>query len=144
MKLIGIDYGKRRIGLAITDETGQFIRSLPTLDRKTSPRYVSTLRALIEQEQVSQIVVGLPLDPSDLDTAMSHEIRAFAARLEREAGLPVHFVDESLTSRRARDIMLNRKRKHRRNKENIDAVAACLILEAHTREKESRIAPEGS
>ncbi len=136
MKLIGIDYGKRRIGLAITDETGQFVRSLPTLDRKTSPRYVSALRTLIEQERVSQIVVGLPLDSCDLDTAMSQEVRAFAARLEREAGLPVHFVDESLSSKRAHDILRNRKKKHRRNKENIDAVAACLILEAHTREKE--------
>ncbi len=136
MKLIGIDYGKRRIGLAITDETGEFIHSLPTLDRKTSPRYLNALCAAIKREQVSQIAVGLPLDQNDLDTATSQEIRAFAARLEREAGLPVHFVDESLTSRRAHDIIRNRKQKYRRNKKNIDGIAACLILEAYKREKQ--------
>ena len=134
MKLIGFDYGRRRIGIAATDESGEFIRSLPTLDRRKHPQYLDVLSAIVKEEKPSQIVVGLPLDLDGRDTAMSLEIRAFAANLARLTALAVHFVDESLTSRRANDIILYKKRKSRRNKENIDKIAACLILEEYRRE----------
>jgi putative Holliday junction resolvase len=136
MKLIGVDYGQRRIGIAITDENGEFIRSLPTLDRKTTPQYLDSLCGTAKREQASQIVVGLPLDEDGGETVMSQEIRAFAVRLGRMTGLPVHFVDESLTSKRANVIIRYRKRKYRQNKGNTDKVAACLILEEYMRESQ--------
>ncbi len=134
MKLIGVDYGQRRIGVAVTDESGEFVRSLAALDRKTSPQYMERLSGIIAQEQPSGIVVGIPLDVDGNDTRMSLEIRSFAASLAQKTSLPVHFVDESLTSKRANDIIRNRKRKQRRNKANIDRIAACLILEEYKKE----------
>jgi putative Holliday junction resolvase len=136
MKLIGLDYGRRRVGLAVTDETGEFIRSLPTIDRAARGDRIKALCEVIDREKPQRIVVGLPLDPRDEETAMSHEIRGFAATLEKACSLPVEFVDESLTSRRAYDIIRVRRKKHRRAKENIDRIAACLILEAFVREKQ--------
>jgi putative holliday junction resolvase len=135
MKLIGVDYGRRRIGLAVTDENGEFIRSLPTLHRKSNTSYLYELVEIIQKENPSQIVVGLPLNADDQDTTMSLEIRAFADKLRRMASLPVHFIDESLTSKRALDIILHHKKKRRQNKENTDRIAACLILEAFQKEK---------
>jgi putative Holliday junction resolvase len=135
MKLIGVDYGRRRIGLAVTDENGEFIRSLPTLLRKSNAPYLKELVAIIQQENPSWIIIGLPLDANDKDTAMSLEIRAFADKLGRMASLPVYFVDESLTSIRAGDIIRHHKKKHRQNKENTDRIAACLILDAFQKEK---------
>ena len=134
MKLIGIDYGRRRIGIAATDENGEFIRSLPTLDRKTQPAYFDALSDVVAREGAGGIVVGLPLDADGGDTAMSLEIRAFAARLEKTIAVPVHFVDESLTSKRANDIILYKKRKSRRTRGTVDRIAACLILEEFQRE----------
>jgi putative Holliday junction resolvase len=135
MKLIGLDYGRRRVGVAVTDETGEFIRSLPTIGSATRAGRIKALCEVIGREKPQRIVVGLPLDPRDEETAMAHEIRAFAATLGKASSLPVEFVDESLTSRRAYDIIRVRRKKHRRAKENIDRIAACLILEAFVREK---------
>jgi putative holliday junction resolvase len=136
MKLIGVDYGRRRIGLAVTDENGEFIRSLPTFLRNKNAPYLDAIVEIIRRENPSQIVIGLPLDADDRDTAMSLEIRVFAEKLGHATSLPVHFIDESMTSRRAHDIIRHHKKKHRQNKENTDRIAACLILEAFQREKQ--------
>jgi putative Holliday junction resolvase len=135
MKLIGIDYGMRRIGLAATDESGEFIRSLPTIDRKKSHQFLEDLCGIIASENASQIVIGLPLNDDGGDTSMSLEIRAFAARLSQKITVPIKFVDESLTSVRANDIIRYRKKKQRREKGNVDKIAACLILEEFKREQ---------
>jgi putative holliday junction resolvase len=133
MKLIGIDYGRRRIGVAVTDETGAFIRGLPTIDRDKNPRYIQALHATIAAEGPAIVVVGLPLDINGDETVMSKEIREFAVELEKAAAVPVCFVDESLSSVEASNILRFRKKKDRRNKEAVDRIAACLILESYNK-----------
>lgn len=135
MKLIGLDYGKKRIGVAVTDETGEFIRGLPTIHRTTCSNCLSALGDIINRENPGKIIVGVPLNICDEETAMSREIRAFTGTLSKRFSVPVEFIDESLTSRRANDIIRMRKKKHRRAKGNVDRIAACLILEAFQREK---------
>jgi putative Holliday junction resolvase len=138
MKLIGFDYGKKRIGVAVTDATGEFIRGLPTIQCGASggADCLAVLCDIVRRENPMLIVMGLPLDTCDKETTMSREIRTFAAKLSEKCSLPIEFIDESLTSRRAYDIIRMRKKKHRRTKENIDRIAACLILEAYQREKQ--------
>ncbi len=131
MKLVGIDYGRRRIGIAVTDENGEYIRGLPTIDRDRIPDFTSALCALIAAEQPSLLVIGLPLDINGDETVMSKEIRAFAAELKTASSVPVGFVDESLSSIEAAQILRFRKKKDRRNKEAVDRIAACLILESY-------------
>jgi putative holliday junction resolvase len=137
MKLIGVDYGRRRIGLAVTDETGTLVRGLATIDRKKCPDLTAALTAAIAAEQPQAMVFGLPLDVDDGETAMSAEVRAFAADFEKNActRLPVHFVDESLTSIQAKELLRYKKKKIRRDKAMTDRIAACLILEAFLREQ---------
>lgn len=136
MKLIGLDYGRRRIGVATTDETGEFIRGLPTIDNTARGDGLKAVCEVVTRENPGRVVIGLPLDPVDGETGMSLEIRAFAAKLARAVSVPIGFVDESLTSRRAHDIIRMRKKKHRRARENVDRIAACLILEAFRRENQ--------
>lgn len=139
MKLIGIDYGKRRIGLAATDENGTVVRGLPTIDKKKHRDPVSALLSIFGSEKPAAIVIGLPLDADDRDTQMSTEIRKFAADLEKRASLPLYFIDESLTSKQAASLMRFRKKKERRDNGSVDRLAACLILEAFLREKYSEM-----
>jgi len=127
---MGIDYGRRRIGVAVTDESGCSIRGLTTIDRQKKPDAIGALLNLIEQEKPSALVFGLPLDINDADTVMSKEVREFAEKLRASSNLHVHFVDESLSSKRAADLMRFRKKKERRNKAAIDRLAACLILQS--------------
>jgi len=65
----------------------------------------------------------------DEETTMSKEVRCFADKIEKQCGLPIHFVDESFTSKRASELMMFRKKKARRDKGLSDRIAACLILE---------------
>jgi putative holliday junction resolvase len=131
MKLVGVDYGRRRIGIAVTDENGEYIRGLPTIDRTRFPDYLLALRSLIAGERPARIVVGLPLDINGDETVMSKEIRAFASELGRGISAPICFVDESLSSVEAGEILRFRKKKERRNKETHDRIAACVILESY-------------
>jgi putative holliday junction resolvase len=137
MKLIGIDYGRRRIGLATTDETGTLVRGLATLDRKKYSDHCSAILSVIRTEQPGAIVVGLPLDADDRETAMSAEVRKFASSLEKATPIPVYFIDESLTSKHAAALLLSRRKKERRDKAAADKIAACLILDAFLREQSS-------
>ncbi len=134
MKLIGIDYGRRRIGCAITDDTGTHIRGLTTIDRKKHPQTFLPLLAIIACEQPEAIVVGLPLDNDDGETRMSAEVRAFAEGLRKKAALPLYYIDESMSSREAASLLRFRRKKDRRSKEAVDRIAACIILENFLKE----------
>jgi putative holliday junction resolvase len=134
MKLMGIDYGRRRLGVAVGGDNDAPIRGLPTIDRKKTPGFVTALLAVIEREKPSRLVLGLPLDFNDAETVMSREIRAFAGKLEERTGLPVSFIDESLTSLDAQVLLRYRKKKERRDKGSVDRLAACLILDQYIRE----------
>jgi putative Holliday junction resolvase len=131
MRLLGVDYGRRRIGVAVTDPTGVCVRGVGTIDRDRTGDPIAAISEYVHELGPEKIVFGLPLGPDDEETAMSSEVRAFAAIVAEATGLAIDFVDESHTSRRAQDILLSRRRKHRRNKQNRDRIAACLILESY-------------
>jgi putative Holliday junction resolvase len=131
MKLMGIDYGRRRIGIAVSDDGGTLARGIGVIDRKTRPDCVGELMRVINAEKPAALVFGLPLGKDDEETAMSQEARGFADALGQRAALPVHFVDESFTSKRAAEISMFRKKKTRRDKSLSDRIAACLILQEY-------------
>jgi putative holliday junction resolvase len=133
MKLIAIDYGRRRIGLAVA-EPGMGIRGLPTIDRKKHPDAVAAVARMIHQEAAESLVVGLPLSGDDRETPFAIEIKQFAQLLTDMVKLPVHFIDESFTSAKAQELLLFRRKKDRRNKGNHDRIAACLIMDAFLKE----------
>lgn len=138
MKLLGIDYGRRRIGIAATDETGLCIHGCTTIDQKKCSDPISALSDIIAEESPGAIVFGVPLGPNDEETVMSQEIRAFAKCLTDKIfnQLPVYFVDESFSSREAQKQLRFRKKKQRRSKENINKFAACNILVSFQRQQQ--------
>jgi putative Holliday junction resolvase len=134
MKLLSLDYGRRRIGFAVTDETATIVRGLTTIDRKQSTDIVQEIVTIISDEKPDRLIVGLPLDHNDNETQMTLEIRAFVDTLKPFIAIPVEFTDESFSSVEAASIMMTRKKKERRQKTTIDRVAACLILERYLRD----------
>lgn len=138
MKLLGIDYGRRRIGVATTDETGICIRGCPTIDQKKNPDPISALTEIINRESPEALVFGVPLGPHDEETVMSREIRFFAERVNKSLPkkLPIHFVDESYSSIQSQRQLQFRKKKKRRDKQLVDRLAACNILETFQRQQE--------
>lgn len=143
-RILGLDYGERRIGVAVSDPTRTIASPLATLSRRAGKRPPwSDLLRIIEEQEVSEVVIGLPLDLSGSEGAWSSEVRAFGAELQRKSNLPVHWVDERMSSVRAERAVrgIGLKKSAREEKSRIDAAAAALILQTHlemTRSEERR------
>jgi putative Holliday junction resolvase len=135
-RILALDYGQRRIGVAITDPTRTIASPLTTLKRREGKRPPwAELARILEEQEVAEIVVGLPLDLAGEEGEWAAEVRGFGAELVRRYALPVHWVDERLTSVMAERAVrgLGLKRSQREEKGRIDAAAAALILQAFLR-----------
>ncbi len=130
-RILGIDFGERRIGLALSDPTGTIASPFGTLTRRPGkrPPWVDLDRVVRENEVVGA-VIGLPLALSGEDTDWTRTVREFAAEFERRSGLPTHLLDERMTSvlaeREVRSSGLRRTQRER--KDRIDETAAAIIL----------------
>jgi len=133
MRVLGIDFGERRIGLALSDPTGTLASPLPTLKRRAGKRPpLTTLIGIIEDHEVEVVVLGLPLTLEGDDSDWTLLVREVGAALSDRTGLPVHFVDERFTSVRAEKAIrsLGLPKNKREQKERVDAAAAVLILQS--------------
>jgi putative Holliday junction resolvase len=146
MRIMGIDFGERRVGVAVSDPTETLASPLPTLKRRAGKRPpLTALEALVKEQEVGALVVGLPLTLDGSESAWTRTVRAFGEALARRTGLPLHFVDERFTSvqaeRAVRGIGLPKGK--REEKDRIDAAAAVLILQGWLdRRKKSGEVPE--
>jgi putative Holliday junction resolvase len=124
--VLAIDYGRKRWGLALSDELGVISRPLATWIRTNRRRDIARLRELVRRHGVRRIVVGLPLHLDGAPSEMSAEAARFAVQVGRQLGLPVALADERLTSWQAAQ-----QHKPRRGDAGLDARAAALILEEY-------------
>ena len=133
MRALGIDFGERRIGLALSDPTRTIASPLPTVKRRAGKRPpIAALMKIIETNNVTALVMGLPLTLAGEESDWTHLIRSVAEALSERTGLPVHYVDERLTSVRAERAIrsLGLPKKKREEKGRVDAAAAVLILQS--------------
>ena len=137
-RILAVDYGSRRIGLAVTDELGVTAQGLPTLHCTTKRNDFDHLRRTIKQYHVAEIVVGLPLRMSGDPGTQSEKAEAFAAELRGRFKLRVHLFDERLTSVEANRVLDQADISDRRRKQVVDQLAAVLILQAFLESRASR------
>jgi putative Holliday junction resolvase len=128
MRCLGVDHGTRRIGLSYGDELG-VATPLPALIEPDEGKRWTMLIALIAQRRLTDIVVGHPLNMDDSAGPKAKEAEAFAARLGSATGLPVHLIDERLTSYEAESTIAKAKRRDVRASGIIDSRAATIILQ---------------
>ncbi len=129
-RLLGVDWGERRIGLALSDETRTLAQPLTTLTRRTGKRFpMREFLTLLEQHAVTGIVVGLPLDQEGAEAEAAAAARALAADIARRSGQPVELWDERLTTARALRAVRAMGGSTRGRKDDVDALAATLLLQ---------------
>lgn len=133
MRVLGVDVGERRVGLAVSDPTGTIAVPLETLQRRLGKRFPLTrLEEIARRLDVEHVVVGLPLDLRGEENEWCREVREVGRGLGERLGVEVSFVDERLTSVRAeravRGVGLGKRQ--REEKGRVDAAAAQLILQA--------------
>ncbi|HSH45519.1 MAG TPA: Holliday junction resolvase RuvX [Longimicrobiales bacterium] len=139
-RALGIDYGERRVGLALSDPLGMIASPLPTLKRRKGKRApVAPVARIVEENEVTELVVGLPLGLDGEENDWTREVRSFGDALAERTGLPVTYQDERMTSVRAERAVrsLGLSKKQREEKERVDAAAAVLILQAYLDTKQS-------
>jgi putative Holliday junction resolvase len=128
MKCLGIDWGERRIGLSFGDEIG-VATPLPALIDADADKRWAELGKIIRQRRITDLVVGYPLNMDDSEGFKAKEVEKFARRLDEEFKLPVHLVDERLTSYEAESSIPKSKRREVRASGLIDSRAATIILQ---------------
>jgi putative holliday junction resolvase len=134
-RIVGLDVGERRIGVAISDATCTLARPLTTigttgLDGNALALATAEIRRLAADEDgVASIVVGLPRHLDGTASAMTSRVEVFAARLKARTGLPVILQDERLSSREAESRIAVREKDWRARKARLDAAAAAIILQ---------------
>ena len=137
-RLLAVDFGSKRVGLAVTDELGVTAQGLPTLHRANKRHDFDHLRRVIKHYGVGEIVVGLPLRMSGEAGTQSEKVEAFAEELRIRFKLPVHLFDERLTSVEANRVLDEAEMGGRQRKDVVDQLAAVLILQAFMEFRASR------
>ena len=139
--ILGLDYGERRIGVAVSDTGKTLATGLVTIDCRRHPDYLENLSRIVRERRVEAIVVGYPVRTDGKPAAPGDKtaaVDAFIAALESRLGLPVHREDESFTSAMAAESLRSRSRGRKRGsgrgraahaKAEIDRLAACYILQ---------------
>lgn len=128
-RILALDVGSHTIGMAVTDPLGITAQGLETLRRKNKRTDLAALQAVIRDYEVKEIVVGLPLRMSGQEGIQSGKMREFVAMLEKHFELPVHLVDERLTSVEANRVLRESEMSIRKRAGAVDRLAAVLILQ---------------
>jgi len=129
-RLLGVDWGERRIGLALSDETRTLAQPLATLTRRTGKRFpMRQLLTLVDRHAVTGVVVGLPLDLEGAEGEAAGAARTLAAAIAQHSGKPVDLWDERLTTARALNAVRDMGGTTRGRKDGVDALAATVLLQ---------------
>lgn len=129
MKCLGIDYGDKRIGIAVSDENGKIAFPGKIIPNKNDSQVFDKLEVFIRLENIKKIIIGLPLTLSSADSDQTLKTRLFAKRLLNKISLPIEFENEMLTTKIAQAGS---------NRKTVDASAAALILQSYL-DKKSKI-----
>ncbi|MDR2425446.1 MAG: Holliday junction resolvase RuvX [Prevotellaceae bacterium] len=128
-RILSIDYGKKRVGIAVSDPLKIIATALDTVPESTALNWIE---AYLSREPVELFVIGLPMNLNGSDAELMPDVKRFARRLEK-FNLPVAWVDERFTSKMAMRAMVDAgvRKSQRRKKENTDKISAVIILQTY-------------
>lgn len=134
-RILGIDFGAKRLGLAISDESYTLASPLAVYERTDQEHDLKFLSNLISQYQITEIVLGLPLNMDGSLSEKAQQVLEFKRLLEEHLKLPVVTFDERLTTAEAERVLLQANMSRRKRKQRRDALAAVLILQGYLSSK---------
>ena len=129
MRILAVDYGERRTGLAVTDELGITAQGLDTVQVNNESEILERVARVAREKGVEKIVVGLPVNMNGSESEKSKKVREFGLLLGKHTSLPVVFWDERMTTLQAKRVMNELGEKTYNKKHKIDRIAATLILQ---------------
>ena len=124
MRILAVDFGEKRIGLATSDATGTLATPRRTLARRADAQAIGEILRFCEEEGIGMILLGIPRSPEGSESAFASRIRSFASRLGKRTQIPIRFHEETLTSDEAA-----RRLGRGASREDLDRTAAAVLLE---------------
>jgi putative Holliday junction resolvase len=134
-RILGIDYGEKRIGLAISDPLGIIAQALPTFIVTDNRDVLSEIKKLIKGYEISAIVLGLPKNMDGTLGEVGKKVMEFGKELSQKTNIKVEFWDERLSSVESLKILRDEKRKIKHKKDLVDKISASLILQGYLDKK---------
>ena len=134
MRILGLDFGSKTVGVAVSDGLLLTAQGVETIERKDENKLRKTcarIEELIAEYEITEIVLGLPNNMNNTEGERVEKTKAFGEMLERRTGLPVHYWDERLTTVAAEQILMESGVRRENRKAVIDKVAAGLILQGY-------------
>ena len=130
-RVLALDFGKKRIGLALSDPLGIIAQGLPTLERVNNRKDLAALAVLSKEREVSLLLFGYPFHMSGQESQQGQFTKDFAERLAKSTGLEVRYWDERLTSVEAEDVLRGQGVSFGRGSGAVDQMAARILLESY-------------
>lgn len=140
-RILGVDYGEKRVGLALSDPLGLTAQPLTQMERKDDSRLAGEIGRLLAAHEVERIVVGVPLGLSGTDSPRTRRTRRFIGRLRRSVPVPVEGWDERLSTAHADQALAEMEVKPSRRAERRDMMAAQLILQSYLDRRRAAASP---
>ena len=129
MRILGIDYGEKRIGLALSDISNMVARSLKVLNRETNRNWLGEIKTIVDENEIKQIVIGLPKNMNGSIGKKGEEVLAFVKVLEKRVKVPIVTWDERLTTVAAEKVLRQAELSRKKRKGILDKLSACIILQ---------------
>ena len=130
-RLLGVDYGSKRIGLSVSDPDRKFAFPLATYERRSTEQDATYFRDLVAEEAIGRIILGLPVHLDGREGQKAAEVRVFGTWLAETTGLPVVYFDERFTTVEAESALWEAGLSHRKRKDRRDRVAAQILLQTY-------------
>lgn len=130
-RILALDYGTKRIGVALSDELGWTAQPLETFERRTLDRDIAHIAALVGSHSVERVVLGLPLQLDGREGLAVQAMRTFVAKLEAGVSVPVVLWDERMTTKAAEDLLIAADVSRKKRKGVIDRIAAAILLQSY-------------
>ena len=138
MRILGLDYGSKRIGVAVCDELGMTAQGLATITRKNRRHDLEEIAGFIKTYNVEEIVIGYPIKLDGTEGIQCEKVGKFASLLESAFSLPVIKWDETLSTKEAEEILIRANIARNKRRNIVDKLAASLILQAYLDAQERR------
>lgn len=136
-RILALDYGTKRIGVALSDELGWTAQPLETFERRTLDRDIAHIASLVKSHEVGKVVLGLPLQLDGRQGRAVQAMREFATKLEQSVPVPIVLWDERMTTKAAEDFLIAADVSRKKRKGTVDRVAAAMLLQSYLTSLES-------
>jgi putative Holliday junction resolvase len=131
MRVLGIDHGTKRMGIAISDELGMIAQPMEFIPAEPFAKFLERLKEIIREKQVEQLIVGMPRNMDGSYGPAAAKVREFVTVLKESITMPIVFWDERLTSTQANRYLVQANVRREKRKEKVDQTAAAILLQSY-------------